>query len=108
MVNDQVSVSLWMLLPVVLRHPRLYRVGSGIKLRAYQKVVAAAVTDSVIRRRGLTFVVIFPRQSGKNELQAQIEAYLLALFQERDAEIVKVSPLPGRKRPMQCAGWNGF
>jgi hypothetical protein len=42
--------------------------------------------------RGLTFVVMFPRQSGKNELQAQIEAYLLTLLQESDAEIVKVSP----------------
>ncbi len=67
-------------------------IASGLKLRAYQKAVAAAVAESVIHKRGLTFVVIFPRQSGKNELQAQIETYLLALFQERDAEIVKASP----------------
>lgn len=65
---------------------------SGIKLRAYQEQVARAVVDSVIHKRGLTFVVIFPRQSGKNELQAQIETYLLTLYAYREAEIVKVSP----------------
>ena len=37
-------------------------------------------------------MIIFPRQSGKNELQAQLESYLLALLSPLDAEIVKVSP----------------
>jgi hypothetical protein len=37
-------------------------------------------------------VVLFPRQSGKNELQAQIECYLLTLLQRTQAEMVKVSP----------------
>ncbi len=67
-------------------------IGSNLKLRRYQTKVASAIVDSVIHRRGLTFVVIFPRQSGKNELQAQIEAYLLSFFSLEDAEIVKVSP----------------
>ena len=49
---------------------------SGIRLRSYQLQVARAVVDSVTQRRGLSFVVVFPRQSGKNELQAQLEAYL--------------------------------
>lgn len=65
---------------------------SGLRLRSYQVEVARAVVDSVVHHRGLSFVVMFPRQSGKNELQAQIEAYLLALYSGRDAEIVKVSP----------------
>jgi hypothetical protein len=65
---------------------------SSLKLREYQKQVARAVTDSVIQHRGLTFVVIFPRQSGKNELQAQIETYILTMFCLADAELVKVSP----------------
>lgn len=65
---------------------------SGVKLRDYQKAVAYAIVDSVVRKKGLSFVVIFPRQSGKNELQAQIETYLLALFSNTPAEIVKVSP----------------
>ncbi len=33
-----------------------------------------------------------PAQSGKNELQAQLETYLLALFCDTPAEMVKVSP----------------
>lgn len=65
---------------------------SGIKLREYQQPVARAIVESVIKKRGYTFVVIFPRQSGKNELQAQIEAYLLTLFSRTPAEIVKISP----------------
>jgi len=38
----------------------------GAQLRAYQRQVAQAVTDSVLTRRGLSLVVMFPRQSGKN------------------------------------------
>jgi hypothetical protein len=62
-------------------------------LRSYQQQVAASIVDSAINSKGLTFVVIFPRQSGKNELQAQIETYLLAIYsQHQQAEMVKVSP----------------
>ncbi|MCL4562309.1 MAG: hypothetical protein M1281_17065 [Chloroflexi bacterium] len=64
----------------------------GIKLRRYQAPIARAVAGSVVKKQGLTFVVMFPRQSGKNELQAQIETYLLRLYSQRDVEIVKVSP----------------
>jgi hypothetical protein len=66
--------------------------GSRLKLRSYQAAVARAVIDSVIHEKGLSFVVIFPRQSGKNELQAQLEAYLLYLYSEKGAEMVKISP----------------
>jgi len=63
------------------------------ELRAYQLAPARAIVDSVIKRRGLTFVVMMPRQSGKNETQAQVEAYLLNLFQRiPGAQIVKASP----------------
>jgi hypothetical protein len=65
---------------------------SGITLRKYQREVATAVVDSVFDRAGRTMVVIFPRQSGKNELQAQIECYLLMIFNQKDAEMVKASP----------------
>lgn len=41
-----------------------------IRLRAYQKQAAAAILRAVLRREGKTFAVMFPRQSGKNELQA--------------------------------------
>jgi hypothetical protein len=65
---------------------------SGLRLRSYQEAVARAVADSVIHQRGMTFVVMFPRQSGKNELQAQIETYLLNMLCRQEAEMVKVSP----------------
>jgi hypothetical protein len=65
---------------------------SQLTLRNYQQAVARAVVDSVVKRRGLTIVVMFPRQSGKNELQAQLETYLLMLFSEEGGELVKVSP----------------
>ena len=66
--------------------------GSGIKLRSYQVEVAQTICESVILKRGLSMVVLFPRQSGKNELQAQIETFLLAFSHADEAEIVKVSP----------------
>jgi hypothetical protein len=65
---------------------------SGLRLRAYQVEVFKAVVDSVLAERGDTIVVMFPRQSGKNELQAQIETYLLIRMSLKDAEMVKVSP----------------
>jgi hypothetical protein len=65
---------------------------SGLHLRRYQEQVANAIVDSVRYKKGLTFVVIFPRQSGKNELQAQIESYIMTVLAQRPAEIVKVSP----------------
>ncbi len=65
---------------------------SGLSLRSYQVPVARAIVDSVLNARGLSFVVIFPRQSGKNELQAQVETYLLARMAGFPVELVKVSP----------------
>ena len=65
---------------------------AGLKLLSYQREICAAVADSVLAGRGLSLVVMFPRQSGKNELQAQLEAYLLTLFSRTGAEIVKISP----------------
>jgi hypothetical protein len=77
----------------LLRHPVGFAwLANGIELRDYQCKVMRALVRSVIQRQGLSFVVMFPRQSGKNELQAQIESYLLFLLQDSDAEIVKVSP----------------
>ncbi len=67
---------------------------SRLPLRTYQEAVARQVVQSILSGDGLTFVVMFPRQSGKNELQAQLEAWLLILFSGTTpgVEIVKVSP----------------
>ncbi len=66
--------------------------GGGLQLRTYQRQTARTVVASVLSGAGLSLVVMFPRQSGKNELQAQIEAYLLALYASRPAEMVHISP----------------
>lgn len=64
----------------------------GTTLRAYQLPVARAIVDSVINSRGHTIVIMFPRQSGKNELQGHVEAYLLLITSQLSGEIVKASP----------------
>lgn len=65
---------------------------SGIQLRKYQVGPLLAITRSALESQGRSFVIIFPRQSGKNELQAQIEFYLLTILNAMDTEIVKASP----------------
>ena len=46
---------------------------SNITLRKYQRGVAKAICESIFSGSGYSFVIMFPRQSGKNELQAQLE-----------------------------------
>ena len=76
----------------VLRDFSAFSLASGIKIRNYQKDAADAIIDSVFHRRGLTFVIMFPRQSGKNEIQGQIENYILFMFALKGGNIIKVSP----------------
>jgi len=68
------------------------RVFGGIKLRSYQQAAANAIVNSVLLDQGLSIVVMFPRQSGKNLMQAQLEVYLMALLADKGAEMVKLSP----------------
>ncbi len=89
MRTDNYSAAMQSLLADVIRFTAH---ASGLILRRYQQEVARAVTASVLEGRGLSFVVMFPRQSGKNELQAQIQVYLLARLMTSGAEIVQVSP----------------
>ncbi len=71
---------------------RFAAVLGGAQMRTYQRQVAQAVTDSVLTRRGVLLVVMFPRQSGKNFLQAQLEVYFLVRFAKVGAEMIKFSP----------------
>ncbi len=81
------------LLKKLLRDVVLFvRHTNGLRLRNYQEAVARAIVHSVVLQQGLRFVIIFPRQSGKNELQAQIQAYLLTLLAEQRCSIVQISP----------------
>jgi hypothetical protein len=62
------------------------------KLREYQAVVAAHIVRSVVRGEGRQFAVVFSRQSGKDEMLAQLEAYLLCRYNLRGGSIVVVNP----------------
>jgi hypothetical protein len=61
-------------------------------LRPYQIEAGEAIVRSVLRSEGHAFTVCMARQSGKNELSAQLEAYLLNLFSTRGGQIVKAAP----------------
>ena len=63
-----------------------------MKLRPYQQEVTAAVMDSVLHGRGLTFSVEIARQGGKNELSAHLEVYLMTVCIHQGGSIVKCSP----------------
>jgi hypothetical protein len=62
------------------------------RLRPYQVEAARAVLDSVFSRRGLTISVEMARQGGKNELSAQLEAFLLVANMLRGVDGVKCAP----------------
>ena len=61
-------------------------------LRRYQLAPARAIVRSALRGRGLTIAVMMPRQAGKNETAAQVEALLLNLHRRRGGTIVKAAP----------------
>lgn len=61
-------------------------------LRRYQLAPARAIVHSALRGRGLTIAVMMPRQAGKNETAAQVEALLLNLRRRRGGYIIKAAP----------------
>ena len=76
----------------IRRSPVAWAHACKIVLRPYQVQIARAVKDSVLNHRGLTIVIILPRQSGKNELQAHLFAWLLYRYAHAGGRIVSVSP----------------
>lgn len=66
--------------------------GGGITLRPYQSEPARAILNSIQKRLGLSIVIIISRQSGKDELGANLKAYLLARFVDHEVGIVEVNP----------------
>jgi hypothetical protein len=65
---------------------------AGIALQPYQLDAARAVLDSIRDHAGRSIVIMFARQSGKDELSANLKAYLLARRSAQDARIVEVNP----------------
>ncbi len=59
-----------------------------LPLRSYQLQPIHAVLESVLNRQGLEFLLVFPRQAGKNEAVAQLLAYLLNLYQRVGGNVV--------------------
>ena len=76
----------------LLNFPVFCEVASGLRLRSYQQAAGEAILDAILEQLGRTLVVIFPRQSGKNELQAQLKCYLLACLHTKESEVIKISP----------------
>jgi hypothetical protein len=62
------------------------------RLRPYQLRIARAIVDSVRNRRGDTITVLMARQAGKNELSAQLEAFLLYRYAIAGGRIIKAAP----------------
>jgi len=54
---------------------------TGINLYSYQRAAAQAIVNSVANRDGNTFVLIFSRQSGKDEILSLIILFLMLRFQ---------------------------
>ena len=64
----------------------------GITLRPYQLEAAQAVINSIREGAGRTIVILFSRQSGKDELAANLKVYLLARRHTQEVGIVEVNP----------------
>jgi hypothetical protein len=64
----------------------------GMPLRPYQAQVARAALVSVTAGHGHTLTVLMPRQSGKNQLSAHLEAFLLTRRQRAGGSLVKCAP----------------
>ena len=65
---------------------------NGCGLRSYQSEALRTIYKGALRRQGERFAVTFPRQSGKNETQAQLESALMAAGLRHGGTIVKILP----------------
>ena len=65
---------------------------NNCRLRSYQSDALRNIFDAAMSGRGGRFAVMFPRQSGKNETQAQLEAALMAANQHKGGNIIKIIP----------------
>lgn len=85
----------------------------GVPLRRYQLEPVRAVVESVRLGLGLEFLLVFPRQSGKNEAVAQLLVFLLNLFRRRGGSAVFAAIGDGKERGLRRLEerlentWNG-
>jgi len=64
----------------------------GIRLRPYQTEPLERILDSIEKHLGDSFVIIFPRQSGKDEFLLDLIQYLADLYSVLPVGIVTVNP----------------
>jgi hypothetical protein len=62
------------------------------RLRGYQVEPARAIVESVVARLGRQLAVVFSRQAGKDELLAQVIAYLLVRQSRQGGNVVVAAP----------------
>ena len=67
-------------------------VRNGCFLRSYQAEALRTIFDTVMAGKGGRFAVTFPRQSGKNETQAELEAAVMAASLWRGGNNIKILP----------------
>jgi hypothetical protein len=81
-------------LRLALRDPVRFSIATQRRkpLRDYQRPAVDAIWQSILNERGEQFAVVFSRQSGKDELLAQLLAFLLIRFQRRGGSIVVATP----------------
>lgn len=60
----------------------------GLSLHDYQLEPLRHIITSVLHNEGREYLLVFPRQSGKNEAVAHLLVYLLALLQRRGGQMV--------------------
>ncbi len=73
----------------------------GLPLFDYQSKAAQEIANSILSGEGLEYLLIFPRQSGKNEAVAQLLVYLLNLLQRQGGNIVYGATGDGLGRGIQ-------
>ena len=61
-------------------------------IRSYQAEALRTIYDAVIYGKGGRYAVTFPRQSGKNELQAHLEAAVMFANLHKNGSIIKIIP----------------
>ena len=64
----------------------------GHRLRPYQAPFVAAVARSIMSRAGDSFAAVFSRQSGKDEVLAQLCAFLLSRYRLAGGSVVVATP----------------
>jgi hypothetical protein len=65
--------------------------GCGVDLYDYQLKPARAILESIRLDQGLTVVLDFPFQSGKDELLAHLAAYLMRMHNDKDRTILEIN-----------------